>query len=46
MMRLLLDDKKILIAYHILESSLGAYLEWLSNELDVTAKTLNIRMQC
>jgi hypothetical protein len=31
--------KNILIAYHMLENSSGAYLEWLSNELDVTAKT-------
>ena len=38
--------KNILIAYHMLESSSGAYLEWLSNELNVTAKTLNIRMRC
>ena len=30
--------KYILIAYHMLESSLGTYLEWLSNELDVTTK--------
>ena len=36
--------KNILIAYHMLESSLGAFLEFLSNKLDVTAKTLNIRM--
>ena len=36
--------KNILIAYHMLESSLGAFLEFLSNKLDVTAKTLNTRM--
>ena len=30
--------KNILIAYHMLESSSGTYLEWLSNELDVTTK--------
>ena len=36
--------KYILIAYHMLESSSGAYLEWLSSKLDVTAKTLNTRM--
>jgi hypothetical protein len=36
--------KNILIAYHMLESSLGAYLELLSNKLDVTAKTVNTRM--
>ena len=33
--------KYILIAYRILKSSTSAYIEWLSNELDVTAKTLN-----
>jgi hypothetical protein len=27
------DDKIVLIAYHLLESSLGAYIEWLVNEL-------------
>ena len=26
------DDKMILIAYHLLESSTGAYIEWLVNE--------------
>ena len=36
--------KYILIAYHMLESGIGAYLELLSNELDVTTKTLNISM--
>ena len=25
--------KMILIAYHLLESSIGAYIEWLVNEL-------------
>jgi hypothetical protein len=40
MMRLLPDyEIYILIAYHMLESRSGAYLEWLSNELGVTAKT-------
>jgi hypothetical protein len=34
----------ILIAYHMFESSTGAYLEWLANELNMIAKTLNIRM--
>ena len=33
----------VLIAYHLLESSIGAYIEWLVNELMMTAK-LNIRM--
>ena len=27
------DGKMILIAYHLLESSTGAYIEWLVNEL-------------
>ena len=26
------DDKIILIAYHLLESSTSAYIEWLVNE--------------
>jgi hypothetical protein len=29
-------DKIVLIAYHMLESSIGAYLEWLVNELMMT----------
>ena len=33
----------VLIAYHMLESSIGAYVEWLVNELMVSAKKLNIR---
>ena len=41
-MRLMPDDE----IYSMLESSSGAYLEWLSNKLDVTAKTLDIRMHC
>ena len=34
----------ILIAYHLLESSIGAYLEWLANQLKITAKNLYIRI--
>ena len=26
------DEKETLIAYHLLESSTGAYIEWLVNE--------------
>ena len=26
------DGKMVLIAYHMLESSIGAYIEWLVNE--------------
>jgi hypothetical protein len=29
--------KMVLIAYHMLGSSIGAYLEWLVNELLMTA---------
>jgi hypothetical protein len=31
------DDKIALIAYHLLDSSLGAYIEWSNNELMMTA---------
>jgi hypothetical protein len=27
----------VLIAYHLLESSISAYIEWLANELRMTA---------
>ena len=27
------DGKMILLAYHLLESSIGAYIEWLVNKL-------------
>ena len=37
------DGKMVLIAYHLLESSIGAYIEWLVNELMMTANKLNIR---
>ena len=38
------DGKMVLIAYHLLETSTGAYIEWLVNELMMTASELNIRM--
>jgi hypothetical protein len=38
------DGKMVLIAYHLLESSLGAYIEWLINEEIMIANKLNIRM--
>ena len=38
------EVKLVLIAYHLLKSSIGAYIEWLVNELRMTAKKLNIRM--
>ena len=31
------DVKLVLIAYHLLESSIGAYIEWLDNELILNA---------
>ena len=38
------EGKMVLIAYHLLESSIGAYIEWLINELMMTAIKLNIMM--
>ena len=35
--------KMILIAYHLLESSTGAYLEWLVNELMRTANKIEYK---
>ena len=32
-----------LIAQHLLESSIGAYIEWLVNEPMMTADKINIR---
>ena len=37
------DDKIVLIAYHLLESSIGAYLEWLVNELMMTANKIELK---
>ena len=37
------DGKMVLIAYHMLESSIGVYIEWLVNKLMMTANKLNIR---
>jgi hypothetical protein len=31
------DGKKVIIAYHLLESSFGAYIKWSVNELIMTA---------
>jgi hypothetical protein len=31
------NDKMVLIAYHLLKSSIGAYIEWLVKELIMTA---------
>ena len=37
------DDKMVLIAYHLLESSIGAYTEWLVNELMMTANKIEYK---
>ena len=37
------NDKMILIAYHLLESSTGAYIEWLVNELMRTANKMEYK---
>jgi hypothetical protein len=35
------DDKMVLIAYHLLESSLSAYIEWSVNKPMMTANKKN-----
>ena len=37
------DDKMVLIAYHLLENSIGAYIEWLVNELVLTANEVEYK---
>ena len=37
------DDKMVLIAYHLLESSIGAYIEWLVNELMMTTNKIEYK---
>jgi ferric iron reductase protein FhuF len=36
-------DKMVLIAYHMLDSNIGAYLEWLVNELMMTANKIKYK---
>ena len=36
-------DKMVLIAYQLLESSIGTYLEWLDNELMMTANKIEYK---
>ena len=38
--------KMILIAYHLLESSTDAYIEWLVNELMLTANKIEYKDAC
>ena len=37
------DGKMVLIAYHLLENSIGAYLEWLDNEPMMTANKIEYK---
>ena len=37
------DGKIILIAYHLLESSTGAYIEWLVNKLMMIANKIEYK---
>ena len=37
------DGKMVLIAYHLLERSTCAYIEWLVNELMMTAKKIEYK---
>ena len=37
------DGKMVLIAYHLLESSIDAYIEWLVNELIMTANKIEYK---
>jgi hypothetical protein len=40
------EDKLVLISYHMFESSLGAYIEWLANEIMMTAKKIEHKDTC
>ena len=37
------DDKMILIAHHLLESNIGAYIESIVNELMMTANKIDYK---
>ena len=37
------DGKMVLVAHHLLESSIGAYIEWLVNELMMTANKIEYK---
>ena len=37
------DGKMVLIAHHLLESSIGAYMEWLVNKLMMTANKIEYK---
>ena len=40
------DGEMVLIAYHMLESSIGAYIEWLVKELMLTANKIEYKDAC
>ena len=40
------DSKMSLIAYHLLESSIGSYIEWLVNELMMAANKIKYKDTC
>ena len=40
------DDKMVLIAYHLLQSSIGAYVEWLVKELMMTVNKIEYKDAC
>ena len=37
------DGKMVLIAHHLLKNSTGAYIEWLVNELMMTANKIEYK---
>ena len=37
------DGNMVLIAYHLLKGSTGAYIEWLVNELMMTANKIEYK---
>ena len=37
------DGKMVLITYHLLKSSIGAYIEWLVNELMMPANEIEYK---
>jgi hypothetical protein len=39
-------DKLVLVAYHMLESSICAYIEWIANELMMTANKVRYKDAC
>ena len=40
------DGKMVLITYQLLESSIGTYIEWLVNELMMTANKIEYKDAC